>query len=101
VPGRRRCAGGVQSTFSDRRLHRTIFRLELGELRWLETVATPHRPYRSIRRQDEQSVLAFIDDDVVAGPIAGQRHAELALGFHLPQCGIRASWFWGATPMEA
>ena len=41
-----------------------------------------------VRREDEQSVLAFIDDDVVAEPVSGQRHAELALGLHLPHCGI-------------
>ena len=89
MPGGRRRAGGALSTFSVRRLHRTIFRLELGERGWLETVATPHRRHRSVGCEDEQSVLAFLDDDVVAGSVSGQRHAERVLGLHVRQFAIR------------
>ena len=100
----------TRSVLSVGRLQRSMFGLELGERRRLETVATPDRRRRSVRREDDRAVLAFPDDDVVAGPLSGQRHPERALGFHLPQCGIGppgpggssdGSLMEAGTPVEA
>jgi hypothetical protein len=57
-------------------------------------MATTNRRHGSARREDERSILTFLNDDVVAGPVFGQRHGELGLGFHLPQFGIRTARFW-------